>query len=238
MATIKVRFLDKVLSEVPLDSGIVTIGRKPKNSIRIDNPAVSGFHAKVFREGSRFVLEDMGSLNGTFVNGVKIARHPLNNGDTVLIGRHLLSFEAPETDSPPGQTAAARPVRGDETLVLDSRVQQRMLHDMPEAGETAPKGEKQGGFLVVAGPINRPELELRDKVTTIGKSADAGIRLKGLFAPKVAALVNRRREGYFINPVGNAAVRVNGNRIDERHNLKDGDIVEVGRLKMQFYLKE
>ncbi|MBZ0155089.1 MAG: FHA domain-containing protein [Alphaproteobacteria bacterium] len=238
MAKVTVKFHERVLSEVPLDSGIVTIGRKPKNSIRIDNLAVSGFHAKIFREGGQFVLEDMGSLNGTFVNGAKIARHILRNGDTVLIGRHLLNFEAPEMDSPPGQAMGARSVRGDETLVIDSRVQQRMLHDMPEPGEPAPGGERQGGFTVITGSPGRPEFELRDRVTSIGKSADAGIRLKGLFAPKVAALINRRREGYFINPVGSAGVRVNGNRIAGRYDLKDGDIVEVGRLKIQFYLKE
>ena len=46
----------------------MTIGRQPENLLRIDNPAVSGNHAKIYSEGNRYVLEDSESFNGTYVN--------------------------------------------------------------------------------------------------------------------------------------------------------------------------
>ncbi len=51
--------------------------------------------------------------------------------------------------------------------------------------------------------------------------------------------INRRKEGYFITPSGGRELKVNGKAIDRRYDLKDGDIVEVGNIKLQFYhLKE
>ena len=58
----------------------------------IDNPAVSGRHARVYREGNHYVLEDLKSTNGTFVNDKPIARHTLLEGDIVLVGKHTLFF--------------------------------------------------------------------------------------------------------------------------------------------------
>jgi cell shape-determining protein MreC len=54
----------------------------------------------------------------------------------------------------------------------------------------------------------------------------------------VAALVNRRKEGYFITPAGGKSLKVNGQEVDTKHDLKDGDIIETSGLKMQFYIKE
>lgn len=51
-------------------------------------------------------------------------------------------------------------------------------------------------------------------------------------------MVNRRKEGYFITPAGGKELKVNGKIIDRRCDLKDGDLVEVANLKLQFYLKE
>lgn len=237
MSKVLLKFQDKVLKEIPLDKDIMTIGRKPGNNIQIDNLAVSGFHAKIFKEGDRFIIEDLGSLNGTFVNGSKVSKHILRNNDTALIGKHHLSFELPETGEDAGQAAAPKNVKVDETLVLDPALQQKMMNKMPAKGYGEGR-ELIGGFTVIDGPADRSEYELRDRVATIGKESDAAIRLKGLFAPKVAALVNRRKEGYFINPVGDSVIKINGSRIGERYDLKDGDIVEVGKLKMQFYIKE
>ena len=94
-----------------------------------------------------------------------------------------------------------------------------------------------GGFFVVEGSTEQREYELKEKVSAIGKEEGSAIRLKGFFTPKLAALVNRRKEGYFITPSGGRELRINGRAIDRRYDLKDGDIVEVSNIKLQFYIK-
>ncbi len=69
MAKLVLKFKEAVIKEIEFDKDQVTIGRKPENDVAIDNLAVSGFHAKIFRENDAYVLEDMGSLNGSYVNG-------------------------------------------------------------------------------------------------------------------------------------------------------------------------
>ena len=92
--------------------------------------------------------------------------------------------------------------------------------------------------LVIKGSSAQKDYVIKEKVSTIGKEKGSAIRLKGFFAPGRAALVNRRKEGYFITPTGSKTIKVNGNAIDRRHDLKDGDVVDIGRLKLQFYIKE
>lgn len=231
------KFQDRVLSEVPLDKDFITIGRKPSNILQIDNLAVSGYHAKIYRDGERFIIEDMGSLNGTFVNGVRVSRHVLNDSDTAIIGKHTLSFILPRSAENVERTMASRNLRVDETIVLDSNLQQNILGRMP-GKSSDPKKEAVGSFVVIEGDTEMYEYELRDRVISIGKGYEADIHLKGFFTPKVAAIINRRKEGYFMNPVGGATVKINGNRISGRYDLRDGDIVEVGKARFQFSMRE
>ncbi len=238
MAKVLLKFQDRTLNEVPLDKDVITIGRKPNNTIQIDNLAVSGYHAKIYKDGKRFIIEDMGSLNGTFVNGIKVSRHILNNNDNALIGKHILSFVLPQEAENVEKTIASKNLRVDETMVLDSHLQQKILSKMPGMNSSDYRKEAMGIFSVVEGDTDIYEYELKDRVVSIGKGYDADIRLKGFFVPKVAALVNRRNEGYFINPVGGATVKINGSRIGGRYDLKDGDIVEVGKIKLQFSIRE
>lgn len=240
MAKLVLRFKEAVLKEVTIDKDQVTIGRKPENDIAVDNLAVSGFHAKIFRDKEELILEDMGSLNGTYVNTERVSRKSLRNGDVVLIGKHTIEVVAPELKAAdPEPVPVQRPKAMDETVILDPRVQQQLLH-RPAEPQRMPSAEKTdvlGGFTVIEGTSDKREYELRDRVTTIGKDSAAGIRLRGFFTPKVVALVNRRKEGYFISPAAkNKLPKVNGREIAERHDLQDGDIVEVPNLKMQFYL--
>jgi pSer/pThr/pTyr-binding forkhead associated (FHA) protein len=237
-AKVLLKFQDRTLNEVPLDKDVITIGRKPNNTIQIDNLAVSGYHAKIYRDGKRFIIEDMGSLNGTFVNSIKISKHILNNNDSALIGKHILSFVLPEKAEDVEKTIASKNLKVDETMVLDSQLQQKILSGMPGTKNSDSNKEAMGSFRVVEGNTDIYEYELKDRVVSIGKGYSADIRLKGFFAPKVSALVNRRKEGYFINPVGGATVKINGDRIGGRYDLKDGDIVEIGKIKLQFSLRE
>jgi pSer/pThr/pTyr-binding forkhead associated (FHA) protein len=233
MAKVLLKFKEAAIREIPLDQDVITIGRKADNDIVIDNQAVSGYHARIKKEGHSLFIEDASSLNGTYINGQKISKGELHNGDVVLIGVHTLDVileKERETDT---KGFALRGRSMDETVVIAAEDQKKIL-----ASQDKEKPEILGGFIVIEGSTEKRDYLLKERVTTIGKEDGAGIHLKGFFAPKVAALVNRRKEGYFITPAGGKTLKVNGQKVDHKYDLKDGDIVEAGGIKVQFYIKE
>jgi len=233
MAKVLLKFKEAAIREIPLDQDVITIGRKADNDIVIDNQAVSGYHARIKKEGQSLFIEDANSLNGTYINGQKIFKGELHNGDTVLIGVHTLDVileKARETDT---KGFALRGRSMDETVVIGAEDQKKIL-----ASQDKEKPEILGGFIVIEGSTEKRDYLLKERVTTIGKEDGAGIHLKGFFAPKVAALVNRRKDGYFITPTGGKTLKVNGQKVDHKYDLKDGDVVEAGGIKVQFYIKE
>src|SRR4029077_224531 len=85
------------------------IGRHPECHIQIDSNMVSRKHARVFRDGNRFLVEDLGSGNGTTVNGVRIVNAtPLSHDDRVKLGPILIRF----VDQPAGMSSAPTPGGG------------------------------------------------------------------------------------------------------------------------------
>jgi hypothetical protein len=78
----------------PLDRDQTTIGRSPDCDIFLDDVTVSRRHAVVARGDAGFTIEDLGSLNGTFLNRSRIERGALDNGDEVQIGKYRLTFLA------------------------------------------------------------------------------------------------------------------------------------------------
>src|SRR5438445_533649 len=80
---------------------------------------------------------------------------------------------------------------------------------------------------------------LTGKMTMIGKSRMASIRLKGFFAPTTAALISKRDNKYFIAPSeGKARLRINGVDLVGQRELASGDIIEVGKVKAAFSFQE
>ena len=78
----------------PLEKAQTTIGRSPDCDIFLDDVTVSRRHAVVGRGDAGFTIEDLGSLNGTFLNRSRIERGGLDNGDEVQIGKYRLIFLA------------------------------------------------------------------------------------------------------------------------------------------------
>ena len=93
-----------------LDQDSLTLGRDPDNDIVIGDPQVSRHHARVRRQGSMTVIEDAGSTNGTFVNGVRLTDpHTLDNGDVISLGDAVtLTYHGAEiaTTKPLGEQPA------------------------------------------------------------------------------------------------------------------------------------
>jgi pSer/pThr/pTyr-binding forkhead associated (FHA) protein len=94
-----------VLKEIPLTKERTTIGRKPHNDIQIDNLAVSGEHAVIVTILNDSFLEDLGSTNGTVVNGNPIKKHFLQNNDVVELGKYKLKFVGDATPTATGEKA-------------------------------------------------------------------------------------------------------------------------------------
>jgi pSer/pThr/pTyr-binding forkhead associated (FHA) protein len=103
-----------VLKEIPLSKERTTIGRKPHNDIQIDNLAVSGEHAVIVTILNDCFLEDLGSTNGTLVNGNPVKKHFLQNNDVVELGKYRLKF----VGEAPVPAATAEKADFEKTMVL------------------------------------------------------------------------------------------------------------------------
>lgn len=234
MPKIIVKFNEAVIKDVPLDREQFTIGRKPDNDVVIDNPAVSGHHAKLSRVQAVYFLEDLGSTNGTFVNEKKIDKRQLKDGDRVTIGKHVLLYEdeAKGLALPPAQA-----VDTDKTMILDTQ-RHRELLKTEQTMQPKPK-ERIGVLQVLSGGTDKKEYHLTGRIVLIGSQDGSTVKLTGWFAPKVAAMISRRPAGYNISlSEDGKKVLVNGTPIQGRADLKDGDLLEVAGVKMSFLLKD
>lgn len=81
-----------------LDSDVTTVGRHPDSDIFLDDVTVSRRHAEFVRSGSTFQVRDLGSLNGTYYDGVRIDSAQLSDGAEVQIGKFRLTFAASRAD--------------------------------------------------------------------------------------------------------------------------------------------
>jgi predicted component of type VI protein secretion system len=108
----------QVLKEIPLSKERITIGRKAHNDVQIDNLAVSGEHAVIVSIMDDAFLEDLGSTNGTMVNGKAVKKHFLQDNDVVELGKYKLKYVAEK--GKPKAAAPAAPAAADfeKTMVL------------------------------------------------------------------------------------------------------------------------
>ena len=112
MARLILEFNQEVLKDYPFRSRSITIGRQEDNTIVLDNPRVSAYHARIDKTGSEYILTDLQSTNGTFVNNQNVVSQKLLHGDRIGIGEHILLFvgtekakvEAETEDIPLNQT--------------------------------------------------------------------------------------------------------------------------------------
>src|SRR5271167_1469598 len=241
MAKLSLMFENKLVKEVPIGARPVCIGRSPDNDLPVDNLAVSTHHARVYYEGGRLVVEDLDSLNGTFVNDLRVERATLHDGDSIWIGKHHIKVDASGDTAiafDSGRKASAP--RINETMVLDTKVRRDMLQQAAALGERSQFAAgrlKVPTIIVLSGKVDQKEYLLTNKLTVIGKSPMATIRLRGWFKPKMAAQINQRDDGYYLG-TGDKQPSVNGAPITGPVRLNDGDLIEVSGVRLNFIFRE
>jgi pSer/pThr/pTyr-binding forkhead associated (FHA) protein len=248
VARLILQFEDRILKECSVGL-MATIGRLPDNTVVIDNPAVSGHHACVFRDGDAYIVEDLQSTNGTFVNEKRVTRRTLQNRDVLLIGKHTLVFDQMARDEPVLDDTNTPIADVDSTVFLDTRQHRALLaklgiedHAKKAAGVSVKAGRaaaraKVGVLKVIRGNADRSEFNLEAHTSLIGKQQASLIRLKGWFKPKVAIAITRDGHSYVATLLhGNTLI--NHQRRRGRYHLSDGDLLEVGGLVLEFNFKE
>ena len=237
MSRLVLQFEGATLKEVPLGTRPVTLGRAPDNDIPIDNLAVSNYHARLYMEAGSLVIEDLNSLNGTFLNDIRVERAMLKDGDAILIGKHhILLDQAHDAALPVDAWRKAPAPRVNETMVLDTRERRELLEQAAASGERsqlAPDRLRMPTLSVLRGRTDKKEYRLTGKLTVIGRSDMATVKLRGWFKPNIAAQINKHEDGYYLGR-GDRGPKLNGVAIDGLTRLDDGDLIEVARVRLNF----
>ena len=235
MAKLVLRFNGDFVKEYELDKEVITIGRKPDNDIYIDNLAVSGNHAKILTILNDSFIEDLGSTNGTYINGEKITKHALQNGESIVIGKHELKYENASAESGENDFEKTMIIRPDaegmpETEEADKNIEKsigKIAADLATAGSST-SGPGTAKLQLMSGTNSGKELQLTKILTTLGRP---GVQV---------AAITRRPKGYFLIVVEagkeNKMPLVNDTEINKQHPLVDGDVIEVAGVKMGFLL--
>lgn len=208
-----------------LDAPRFVIGRAPSSDLCIDAASVSKQHATVTTTGNDQILQDLGSTNGTLVNGSRVTRHILQHGDVIEIGACQIKY----------MNQKARPdMDFDKTMIMPALLldgesdpgNASAQADVPSA--RGAKGKLPLGALKgIVGIHAGREIELSRVLATIGHPG------------RQLAVINRRPHGYFITHVeGRKTPLVNDKAIGtEPRALQDNDVIEVAGEKLVFLLK-
>jgi pSer/pThr/pTyr-binding forkhead associated (FHA) protein len=251
-----------VLKEIPLTKERTTIGRKPHNDIQIDNLAVSGEHAVIVTILNDSFLEDLGSTNGTIVNGNPIKKHFLQNNDVIELGKYKLKFVGEAAPAATGEKAdfektmvlrpsAARAASAAGGGAQAAVAQRQAAVQAAVASASAAGTADRDARAATAAPPSAPAAAAAKPPQPLGaiqllsggnagKELELSKPLTTLGKPGVqVAVLTRRPQGYFITHVeGEKRPTVNGQEIGAApHSLKDHDVIELAGVKMEFFLK-
>ena len=261
MPTVTLKLENKSLGEYHIQPGAsLTIGRRETNDVVIKDPSVSGHHAKIDALGDRFVLTDLQSKNGSFVNEQLINSHWLKHEDVITIGGYTLVFHYSDEI----QERFADSDAFDETQVLNTTQRRSMMiksnptksinvvrfwdkspnrgkiRDVePVVSETRCRSKKRkpdGALLYLDGGSG--QIELKRDITTIGKDPTSDIVVKGLLIDPTAATINKKSGNFYLNYIGGLTKpKVNKKPVKKSTRLNDQDIIEIGSVRLQFSIE-
>ena len=240
MIRLLVKYKDRTIKEFALDQiEMLSIGRHPTHHLVIDNYAVSGDHAVIFKDRNRYVLKDTNSKNGTFLNGLTVRQATLKNGDIITIGKHTLVFldrgrPRPRPNQGGLKTSAQPGDPGpDHTMFMDTEMYRRML---AESGDIPELPSAQAYLTFLAGGSGR--YEMAKSLVTIGRTRRSDIVIGGFFAflaGDPAAAISKTPQHYYISSVnGWIKPKVNGKAIHGPVRLNDMDVIKIGTVVLQF----
>ncbi len=211
----------EIINEHSLETEALSIGRKHSNDIQLNDLTVSGRHAMISHtHPDQTFVEDLGSTNGTLVNGNHVKKVALRHGDIIQMGHHQFTFLSE------GST------QYEPTMFIKAELDetQMVLPDWESRAESI-KGQPLAGLRTLNGPLARTIMELRKPFNTIG------------FQGHKMALISRGLDNYTISPVpatksrrSSDLVLLNGEKLGPAAiALKPEDVISISGFEVEFY---
>lgn len=194
------------------------IGRSGENELVFNDPKVSRMHAELVWASTGFTLHDLGSVNGTFVNGERLSESSrvLRDGDDIIVGKQRLVYEI---------------LRIEQT---------EPLQDRGEVDTSSHSFSVRGAYLVVfAGPDMGQQFPLWGEVITIGRSSREAtweIRLTDRAVSRPHARLERTPDTVLLVDLGSAnGTLLNGIAVKEPIVINDGDVIAIGETQLVYH---
>lgn len=220
----------KAMQVYDLDKETILIGREDDVDIVIDNPSVSRRHAQIRREGTGWVVEDLGSSNGTFLHGNKISgAQPVKQGDEIGFGKFSVVFGKAVGDAVAQVAAkpAAKPVASDAgggTMQIKSHEVKELLKDSERKRRAHLQWESGG----------RKGTHYLTDAPAVLFGTDELCDVKVPKGPKHHLLVVHTKEGCQVRNLAMFGTMKVGGRATKKATLKDGDVVQMSGLVISF----
>ncbi len=196
---------------LPLAHEEYGVGRGDTNSIRLTDRNVSRNHATLKQQGASWILKDLQSYNGTYVNGARVVgEQPVNSGDVIQLGDYRLE-------------------------VLDEGLAPVVVPGAAPAAAAPPVHQRPNRLVVVVGPSPGSEHPLDKEHFTIGRSEDATISVNHSSVSRVHAELFALGNGRFeiVDKASANGIRINGVEL-KRGILEAGDALELGDVRLRF----
>ncbi len=225
---------DEPIKTYEIDKRVIHVGRLPENEIPIASISISRRHVRIEQDASgQYIISDLNSLNGTFVNNKKIKEFALSDGDKITIGKYSMLFELGAESA---ETTEVAPASHEPNVMAADQVSSDDA-DVEELGPVPapPLGNEDSSSAGVLIETNKHVVYKLDKpAMTIGSSEKDDIFVDGFLITDGHVLIEKDDEGTWIH--ANKLMgrfKINGKKVN-KHKLKHKDRIEIGSSTFRY----
>lgn len=218
---------------VPLVRDEYTVGRREGHTIRLTERNISRDHARIRKDDDAYVIEDLGSYNGVFINGHRVVDpQRIQNGDLILIGDYRV--EAHNEDAP-ARVMPISPVGAPIPPLQSGKPSTVPPPTVAAAPAARSREQKPHRFVLLTGADGGKEYPLDKPVMTVGRGEEADIRVNHSSVSRNHCEVHSLEGDHFeVQDSGSAnGIRVNGQDV-KRALLAPGDTLELGDVALKY----
>jgi pSer/pThr/pTyr-binding forkhead associated (FHA) protein len=226
-----VYFNGEQVKSYDIDEPVIFIGRLPENHIPIFNMGISRRHVKIELDAyGSYTLTDLNSLNGTHINGKKVKKATLVNGDKIAIGKYTIVYEDMRSDAAAHLETIVAELRPEELRAAGAQAPLQMI---PPRADVSANDEAFTGAVLIE-TTGHVVYRLDRDYLTIGSDETDDIYAAGFMVNKGFAVIEQRDGGFYISAQKMIAkIKINGKSV-RVHRLEHRDRIEIGSNTFRF----